>query len=84
MSQAVIGVIVAHPTAGMPRQVSLRWDPFPEEVETIPATVIDPESVPGSGSVFGCPKSSSWVVVIHPLSAPFTFVDADFTIVLFG
>jgi hypothetical protein len=42
---AVVGVIVAYPTGGMPAEVSLRWDPFPATIEAIPATVIDPEAV---------------------------------------
>jgi hypothetical protein len=45
VSQAVVGAVVAYPTAGMPREVSMSWDPFPDSVRTIPATVIDPESV---------------------------------------
>jgi hypothetical protein len=45
MSEAVVGVVVTYPTAGMPREVSLTWDPFPTAMETIPATMIDPESV---------------------------------------
>lgn len=46
VGQGVIGVVVAYPTGGMPRKISMGWDPFPDEaVETIPATLIDPESV---------------------------------------
>jgi hypothetical protein len=41
---AVVGVIVAYPTAGMPEQVRLNWEPFPEVVPELPATVIDPEN----------------------------------------
>jgi len=49
INEAVVGVVVAYPTLGMPRWVSLGWDPFPGATQAIPATVIDPESVlPGS------------------------------------
>lgn len=41
---AVVGVIVAYPTAGMPDQVRLEWEPFPEVISELPATVIDPEN----------------------------------------
>jgi len=41
---AVVGVIVAYPTAGMPEQVRLDWEPFPEVVSELPATIIDPEN----------------------------------------
>jgi len=45
VSDAVIGVVVAYPTPGMPQAVSLTWDPFPSATPSIPATVIDPEVV---------------------------------------
>jgi hypothetical protein len=45
VNEAVVGVVVAYPVPGMPREVSLTWDEFPGEVPSIPATVIDPESV---------------------------------------
>lgn len=45
VATAMVGVVVAYPTAGMPRQVTLSWDPFPDFVASIPATVIDPEAV---------------------------------------
>lgn len=48
----------------------------------VAARTVDPESVPGAPP-FGCPASSSWIVLIHPLASPGSFVDADFTIVLF-
>lgn len=44
VATAVVGVIVAYPTAGMPDQVWLEWEPFPEVVSELPATVIDPEN----------------------------------------
>jgi hypothetical protein len=43
--EAVIGVVVGYPTEGMPREVSLTWDPFPSSISVLPATVIDPETV---------------------------------------
>ncbi len=45
VTDAVVGVVLAYPTAGMPREVSLSWEPFPAATGTIPAAVIDPESV---------------------------------------
>jgi len=45
---AFMGVIVAYPTSGMPRSVELEWRAFPSVMETIPATVIDPENVTSS------------------------------------
>jgi hypothetical protein len=42
---AVMGVIVAYPTPGMPRSVDLEWRRFPAGSEVIPGTVIDPENV---------------------------------------
>jgi hypothetical protein len=45
VSEAVVGVIVAYPAGGMPDEVTLGWVEFPDPVEAIPATVIDPETV---------------------------------------
>jgi hypothetical protein len=45
VSEAVVGVVVSYPAKGMPREISLTWDSFPAAVLSIPATVIDPESV---------------------------------------
>ena len=45
VSEAVVGVVVAYPTEGMPREVSLTWEPFPTATKELPATMIDPESV---------------------------------------
>jgi hypothetical protein len=45
VSEAVVGVVAAYPTRGMPETVSLRWQRFPPGLEQIPATVIDPEAV---------------------------------------
>ncbi len=44
VATAVVGVIVAYPTAGMPDQVRLEWEPFPQVISGLPATVIDPEN----------------------------------------
>jgi hypothetical protein len=43
--ESVVGVVVAYPTTGMPQSVSLRWETFPGAMQSIPATVIDPEVV---------------------------------------
>jgi len=44
VAEAVIGVVVAYPTDGMPERVQLDWEPFPDAIGQIPATLIDPES----------------------------------------
>jgi hypothetical protein len=44
VATAVVGVVVAYPTPGMPEEVRLAWDPVPETVTALPATVIDPEN----------------------------------------
>ncbi len=41
---AVVGVVVAYPTPGMPEEVRLAWEPFPEAVGELPVTFIDPEN----------------------------------------
>ena len=45
VSDAVVGVVVAYPTVGMPREVSFSWKQFPTAITTVPTTVIDPETV---------------------------------------
>jgi len=45
VAEAVVGVIVAYPAGGMPDEVFLSWGSFRGKVESIPATVIDPETV---------------------------------------
>lgn len=45
VSGAVVGVVIAYPTGGMPENASLAWEPFPGAPQQIPATVIDPEAV---------------------------------------
>lgn len=47
---AVVGVVVAYPTPGMPEEVRLVWEPFPEMIAELPVTVIDPENT-SSGSL---------------------------------
>ena len=44
ISEATIGVVVAYPTEGVPERVQLAWQPFPEVVNEVPATLIDPET----------------------------------------
>jgi hypothetical protein len=44
VADAVVGVVIAYPTDGVPERVSLTWEPFPGAVSEIPATLIDPES----------------------------------------
>jgi len=45
VAAAMVGVVVAYPAEGMAREVALSWTPFPDFVDEIPATVIDPEAV---------------------------------------
>jgi hypothetical protein len=44
VTEAVIGVVVAYPTAGVPERVELAWLRFPEAAREVPATQIDPET----------------------------------------
>jgi hypothetical protein len=45
VGDAVIGVVTAVPTIGMPRTLSFRWIEIPTGIGSIPVTVIDPENV---------------------------------------
>lgn len=45
VAAAMVGVVVAYPTGGMARAVALSWNPFPDFVDEIPVTIIDPEAV---------------------------------------
>jgi hypothetical protein len=45
VGEAVVGVVVAYPTTGVPRRVSFAWRRFPSAFEYVPTTVIDPENV---------------------------------------
>ena len=45
VGEAIVGVVVAYPTDGIPEALSLIWDDFPTAGGSIPATVIDPESL---------------------------------------
>jgi len=44
VAEAVVGVVVAYPTAGVPERVELEWTRFPDAARELPATLIDPES----------------------------------------
>jgi len=68
VSEAVVGVVVGYAVEGMPREVSLTWDPFPSATDTIPATMIDPESVVAETLSAGEP-SLTWenVLVEDPI-----------------
>jgi len=59
IASAVVGVVVAYPTTGMPEQVRLEWEPFPEVASELPATVIDPENT-SSTSVSVSSNSVRW------------------------
>lgn len=45
VEKAAVGLIVVYPIDGMPGEAGLAWEPFPDPVASIPATVIDPEAV---------------------------------------
>ncbi len=42
ISTAIIGVIITYITDGMPQEVTVDWELFPDEVERIPASATDP------------------------------------------
>lgn len=41
-SSAIVGVIITYITKGMPQQVSVDWELFTDQVQSVPATSIDP------------------------------------------
>jgi hypothetical protein len=45
VSEAVVGLVLIYPTAGIPQSVSLRWKQLPPSTSFVPTTVIDPENV---------------------------------------
>ncbi len=59
VGEALLGVVVAYPTEGMPQAVELVWRRVPGIAALIPATVIDPESVLSS-VVTAASNSISW------------------------
>ncbi len=45
---ALLGIVLFYPRDGLPKELSLKWDLFTEETETIPIQITDPaEAVPG-------------------------------------
>jgi len=42
ISTAIVGVIIAYLTEGMPQQVTVDWDLFTDQVQKVPATATDP------------------------------------------
>ncbi|MBT8477686.1 MAG: hypothetical protein KJO06_02125, partial [Gemmatimonadetes bacterium] len=44
VASAVVGVVVAYPTPGMPDDIVLTWDAFPGPIGGLPVTLIDPEN----------------------------------------
>jgi hypothetical protein len=42
ISTAIVGVIIAYLTEGMPQQVSVDWELFTDQVRQVPATATDP------------------------------------------
>lgn len=39
---AIVGIIIAYPTAGMPQKVTLDWEMFSDKIQKIPARMTDP------------------------------------------
>ena len=42
MSTAIIGVIITYITEGLPKEVTVDWDMFTDQIQQVPATSIDP------------------------------------------
>ena len=42
ISTAIVGVILAYMTAGLPQQVTVEWELFTDQIPKVPATAIDP------------------------------------------
>jgi hypothetical protein len=59
VAEAVLGLVVAYPTGGMPERVRMEWVPFPEIVEELPTTIIDPENT-ASATLTSSQASVEW------------------------
>jgi len=42
ISSAIVGVILTYVTQGMPKEVTVHWELFTDEIQRVPATSIDP------------------------------------------
>ena len=42
LAGAIVGVIIAYITDGMPKEVTVDWDLFTDQVKKVPATAVDP------------------------------------------
>ena len=42
ISTAIVGVIIAYITDGMPKEVTVDWELFTDQVQQVPATAVDP------------------------------------------
>jgi hypothetical protein len=42
ISTAIVGVIIAYLTKGMPKQVTIDWELFTDQIQQVPATAVDP------------------------------------------
>ena len=42
ISTAIVGVIIAYITNGMPNQVTVDWELFTDQIQQVPATAVDP------------------------------------------
>jgi len=48
LSTAIVGVIIAYMTDGMPQQASVHWELFTDQIQQVPATATDPAgALPG-------------------------------------
>jgi hypothetical protein len=45
LAEAVVGVVIAYPVEGMAQTADLTWRGIPTSIQSIPVTVIDPETV---------------------------------------
>ncbi len=39
---AIVGIILAYPVEGMPKQVTVDWDMFSDNIQSVPARMVDP------------------------------------------
>ena len=46
ISTAIVGVIIAYITDGMPKEVTVDWELFTDQIQQVPATSVDPAGAP--------------------------------------
>ncbi|MFK7848794.1 MAG: hypothetical protein AB8G77_26135 [Rhodothermales bacterium] len=74
ISTAIVGVIITYITDGIPRQVTVDWEMFPDQLQRIPATAIDPA---GPFASFVTPEDArlTWTNYLKQYELP-TIVEA--------